>query len=150
MSTISRKAITVALAGAVVLAGWGLLHARSAWVRAVASGAGDLPELRVERREWDFGTIEAGQGVQASFEIMNAGTKRLILNPQVDDCRCLAGADGQLIVPPGKTARLELQVPTTGPHGAIVHRFHFATNDPRVPALTFRVSGSIGPKESQP
>lgn len=151
MSTPHRRGLVLLVCLAAAPAGIAIAHARYVcWLGSLADGSAGQPCLQIDRCHGDLGAIDAGARPRVRFEIANTGTKRLILTRQSEDCQCTITTEPQTIVPPGRGAWLELEIPATGPGGAFQREFNYSTNDPRVPLLTLTVSGEIRPTTALP
>lgn len=143
MSTLSTNRISLLLVAAAGTAGWATLGASRAWSDALADSRRDEARLGVESCDREVGQLDVGSPARAAFHVANRGTQRLILTRQLGDCDCSAGPEGQIIVPAGAGARLNLEFATDGLKGPVTRKFHFRTNDPQAPDVVFSISGDV-------
>lgn len=101
------------------------------------------PRLILPYKQRDLGTVPQGTVLRAAFPIENAGTRRLILVEEVEGCCGQSGDPRSVIVSPGDSKDVTVEVDTTRWHGSIRHSTHYRTNDPQLPQLTLRVTASV-------
>lgn len=117
----------------------------------LADAAGRVPEeavVSIEQVERDFGTVEAGGELPASFRVTNTGGRRLILLEKSRSCGCLAGGRPEILVPPGQSVELEIKLKTARLRGPIRKAVYYYTNDPKRPLLTLTLTAEVQPSVS--
>ena len=104
---------------------------------------GSAPKAVLSCRHRDLGSVTQGDVVQGVFPVTNAGSRRLILSPRAAGC-CGRPADfPQVIVAPGDSAELSVEVDTARWSGQVAHTALYTTNDPALPRFTLRVTAVV-------
>lgn len=98
--------------------------------------------------EKHFGTVAPGQRLQGGFPVRNNGTRRLILHQEGASC-CGQAAPEPLVIPPGQTARVPVDVLAPKQPGPFEHAVSFTTNDPNRPRFKFMVRALVSEPPSQ-
>jgi hypothetical protein len=62
---------------------------------------GDLPEMKFENEEFDFGTITQGEKVSHDFKFENTGETDLVISSASGDCGCTVAEVPKKPIPPG-------------------------------------------------
>ena len=118
----------------------------SQWVSAWPgsdNAAAATPRLILPYTHRDLGTVPHGAILRAAFPVENAGTRRLILVEEVEGC-CGQSVDPRsVIVAPGDSNDVTVEVDTARWHGSMQHSTHYRTNDPRLPRFTLRVTANV-------
>ena len=99
--------------------------------------------LRLSSDTEDFGTVAPTQHLQGGFSVHNAGSRRLIVHQDGARC-CGQAAPEPLIVSPGQTARVPVDVRAPTQPGPFEHPLSFTTNDPSRPRFEFIVRAFVG------
>jgi hypothetical protein len=137
--------------GALFLVGtalW-LLPVRARMAHWVAGATGHLPEnavVSIAEIERDFGTVDAGGELPASFRVTNSGGRRLILLEKSRSCGCLATGRPEILVQPGQSVDLEITLKTGRLRGPIRKAVYYYTNDPKRPLLTLTMTAEVRPR----
>ena len=118
----------------------------SQWVSAWPgndNAADAAPRLILPYQQRDLGTVSQGAILRAAFPIQNVGTRRLILVEELEGCCGQSGTPRSIIVAPGDSKDVTVEVDTARWHGSIQHSAHYKTNDPQMPRLTLRVTARM-------
>ena len=118
----------------------------SQWVSAWPgsdNAAVAAPRLIMPCRQRDLGTAPQGTVLRAAFPIKNAGTRRLILLKELEGCCGQSEAARPIIVAPGDSKDVTVEVDTARWHGSMQHSTHYGTNDPQLPRFTLRVTARV-------
>ncbi len=138
---VIRRAFSVALFGLFGLAmasGVGILAASALKVNDSGN-----PVLVLDRTEFDFGCVPAGPDLVASFEVQNAGARRLILRKLKGSCECLGSDPAPIIVEPGAKHTLTARVHTGDLNGAMKLDLFYRSSDPAHPQFTLSVLADV-------
>ena len=100
------------------------------------------PQVVLPYAERDLGTIRQGAVLSATFPIANAGTRRLILREEGAGCCGQSTRPPAIIVPPGGSTDLTLELDTRRYDGRLEHTVRYVTNDPRCPRIALHVSAT--------
>jgi hypothetical protein len=73
----------------------------------------------------------------------NAGARRLILVEERDECCGQAPDANSIIVTPGDSQNVTVEIDTSQWHGSLKHTTRYRTNDPRVPQFTLMVTAMV-------
>jgi hypothetical protein len=137
--------------GAFVAAGVGLwsLPLRPKvefWLSEAAGRVPEQPVVSIKQVEQDFGSVDAGGVLPASFRVTNTGGRRLILLEKSRSCGCLASGRPEILVQPGQSVDLEIKLKTARLHGPVRKAVYYYTNDPKRPLLTLTLVADVRPK----
>ena len=75
----------------------------------------------------------------AEFTIRNRGRKRLTVNAKNFDCDCYLGAQGSLVIPPGREKVMSLPISMQAIARLSEIRLQLDTNDPAQPRVPIRI-----------
>ena len=101
------------------------------------------PQVVLRCTQRDLGTACQGAVLRATFPIANAGTRRLILRKEGAGCCGQSTRPPEIILPPGGSKDLTLEVDTAPWHGRVQHTVRYATNDPRRPRFALQVNAIV-------
>ncbi|MCH8921804.1 MAG: DUF1573 domain-containing protein [Planctomycetes bacterium] len=104
--------------------------------------------LRPSSEAEDFGTVAPAQHLQGGLSVYNAGSRRLILHQNGAAC-CGQAAPEPLIVAPGQTASVPIDVSAPTQPGPFQQLVSFTTNDPSRPRFEFVVRGFVGQRPGE-
>jgi hypothetical protein len=124
--------------GFLLLIGYG--HARHL---IGTESAGLPPAVVLDRTEWDFGKVSAGQALKAQFRIGNSGGRRLILRKTNGGCDCFTAGEAEIFIEPGEHRDLIAELDSTKASGPVRMELDYATNDPRQPLLKLFCTADI-------
>ena len=104
------------------------------------------PHLQLTATEFDLGTIAHGEARHVRVPLSNTGDRRLIVRREGAGC-CGNRADPPVIVPPGRTGELVVELDTTGDGGTLRQATGYTTSDPALPrfevTLVAEVTGAV-------
>ena len=101
------------------------------------------PKVVLSSTERDLGTVCQGAVLRATFPITNAGTRRLILREEGAGCCGQSTRPREIILPPGGSEDITLDVDTAPWHGRMQHTVRYVTNDPRRPRFALQVNATV-------
>jgi len=106
------------------------------------------PVAAIDHTEFDFGEVAAGESHEHAFAVQNPGTQRLVLTPAGCNCRESSNRDA-IVVAPGASAEVIVELDTTGASGPLRQIEHFTTSDPSRPHIDLVVTAQVtgGPPE---
>lgn len=106
--------------------------------------ADDFPPIAVvDRTEWDFGAAKPGEVLQARFSIANEGRRPLLLFELSRSCACLFGGGSQVVVDPGRSTDVTLELHTDRLSGRVRKIIRYTTNDPNRPDVVLAVLANV-------
>jgi hypothetical protein len=134
MQTLLIRIITGIFLGVLTLA---LIHFGAAPIERFmhAADASGEPLVVVAPAEWDFGRAEPGRLLEARFRVTNRGGRRLVLHRSQESCDCLSTAEPDVLVEPGGSRVVTVQLDTRGKLGTVTADLLLKTNAPRRPIL---------------
>lgn len=91
----------------------------------------------------DVGAVSAGVVLGARFSVKNAGTRRLVIERESEECCDEPSERRRIVVPPGVSGVIEVQVDTNRWYGEMRHVVHYTTNDPSRPRFTLTLHGEV-------
>lgn len=109
------------------------------WVATAAAA----PEIAVDQPAFDFGPIQQGKKVEHIFTIKNRGDTPLAIKNVRPSCGCTAVSTTTSLIPPGKTAGIKASFNSANFSGAIHKTVSVDTNDPKTPATTLILKGTV-------
>ena len=101
------------------------------------------PKVVLAYTQRDLGTACQGAVLRATFPIANAGTRRLILREEGAGCCGQSTRPREIILPPGGSEDITLDVDTAPWHGRMQHTVRYVTNDPRRPRFALQVNATV-------
>jgi hypothetical protein len=108
-----------------------------------AGGSAPRAVLSCEHR--DLGSVRQGGVLRAVFPVTNAGNRRLILSQRGAGCCGRPAESHQVIVAPGDSAELSVELDTARWAGQVGHTVRYTTNDPALPQFSLRVTAVVEP-----
>jgi hypothetical protein len=99
--------------------------------------------VAVDREEYDFGTVDAGQEASHDFVFTNVGTAPMELSPGMTTCRCTVSLVNATAVPPGESSKVKVTWRPRGELGPYRRTVSIHTNDPERPDVTLTVAGEV-------
>lgn len=78
---------------------------------------GDLPEIKFEEAEYDFGKIIQGEKVSHAFRFTNTGNKNLIVSSAAGSCGCTVPEWPKEPIKPGASSKIEVLFNSEGKSG---------------------------------
>lgn len=102
-----------------------------------------VPRLLLPRQTRDFGALPQGGVLQAVFPVANTGTARLVLVDQPGPCCGRPPDPRSVVVAPGESKQLTVEVDTAQWFGQMEHKAEYSTNDPDRPRFTLTVTARV-------
>lgn len=103
----------------------------------------EAPEVEIDNRKFDFGTVKAGTDVSHSYVLKNNGKRSLIIRKIQTSCGCTAVVPGQRVVSPGQTVTLDAVFHSAGRNGTQQKSILVFTNDPQAPEIKLWLTGRV-------
>lgn len=101
------------------------------------------PVAMTEPESWDFGSVSAGQSLEAQFNVRNDGDRRLVLSRVNDGCDCTLDGQSTIMIEPGTERTIVANFDTTAFNGVCQFGLIYRTNDPGRPLLKFVCTAQI-------
>lgn len=101
--------------------------------------------VHIDNRVIDVGAIAPGELREVVCPIVNWGDRRLVVNELDRGCSCGKRTGRTLLVPPGCSENLAVQIQAGRKTGAIETIARFATNDPTQPSFDLLIKASVDP-----
>ncbi|MBJ6801389.1 DUF1573 domain-containing protein [Geomonas propionica] len=101
------------------------------------------PELSVDRGTFNFGTVAQGKKVQHTFTIRNNGDAPLQIKKLEASCGCTAAKPSTSIIPPGKSAEIEVTFDSGSFSGKVQKTVTLNSNAGKTPVYTFTIEGTV-------
>lgn len=95
------------------------------------NAAATMPTMDFKDTTHDFGTIKEGEIVTYDFEFTNNGKNPLIISNATGSCGCTAPDYPREPVPPGKTAKINVEFRSAGKFGHQEKSVTLVTNSKR-------------------
>jgi len=109
----------------------------------LAAAACAAPELAVVESNYNFGTVSQGKKVQHNFVIRNSGDAILQIKELNASCGCTAAKPSSSLIPPGKSAEIQVIFDTANFSGKVQKSVSVVTNAGRSPNFTLNLDGNI-------
>lgn len=139
---LKRVSVSLVAAAALLIGMWLSSTLLPAWSPDGHAG-GSAPRAVLSCQRRDLGSVPQGGVVRAVFPVANAGNRRLILSRRGAGC-CGRPADShQLIVAPGDSTELSVEVDTAQWAGQVDHTVRYTTNDPALPQFALRLTALV-------
>lgn len=97
------------------------------------------PMVHVVNPIVDLGALGPRTTRSVEFQILNKGSKRLVINPLENACQCDGSPKPTTIIPPNAEAKLIVSIEPRFAVGLNEYSAHFTTNDPDHPLLKLTV-----------
>lgn len=101
------------------------------------------PELIVDQGSFNFGSVAQGRKVQHTFRIRNGGDAPLRIKKLEASCGCTAVKPSSSVVPPGKSATIEVTFDSSSFSGKVVKTVALTSNAGKSPSYTFSMEGTV-------
>ncbi len=101
------------------------------------------PEVIVDQGNFNFGSVAQGRKVQHTFKIKNGGDAPLQIKKLEASCGCTAVKPSTTVVPPGKSATIEVTFDSTSFSGKVVKTVTLTSNAGKSPSYTFSMEGTV-------
>ena len=104
------------------------------------------PQLTIENRMYDFGSIEQGSQVTATYMLKNTGKNDLNIRKTYASCGCTIPKLTKSILKEGEEVEMQVVFNTTGRRGNQMKSVTIYSNDPKKPVqrVTLKASVQIG------
>lgn len=99
----------------------------------------DAPVVKVERNEYDFGSMREGDKQKVSFAVRNEGRTPLIIRKIETVCGCTVATLEKRVINPGQSTVLEVSFRAWGKSGKQRKTITMYCNDPLQPVVTFTI-----------
>ncbi|WP_136514406.1 MULTISPECIES: DUF1573 domain-containing protein [Geomonas] len=101
------------------------------------------PEVIVDQGSFNFGSVAQGRKVQHTFKVRNGGDAPLQIKKLEASCGCTAVKPSTTVVPPGKSATIEVTFDSTSFSGKVVKTVTLTSNAGKSPSYTFSMEGTV-------
>jgi Protein of unknown function (DUF1573) len=135
--------IGMALIGVLVLAA----VCRSVTLKVERHSASEAI-LYIPQRSIDLGTLNTREVRYYTFELLNQGRRRLVIN-QLDDCGCGEPEQATVVIAPGEYGQVSVRLDTREVTGQLRQVFRFTTNDPKHPAFELALTALVTASAAQ-
>lgn len=88
----------------------------------------ELPEMKFEEEEFDFGTITQGEKVSHEFKFENTGDKDLIISNAYADCGCTVPEVPRKPIAPGEESRIRVTFDSDKKSGIVTKTVTIVSN----------------------
>ncbi len=112
-------------------------------VLTLAANAFATPIASVDNPVFDFGSISQGKRADHVFVLKNKGDSVLNIGNVSTSCGCTVADVSTRTVAPGKHAEIKVSFNSTNFSGNINKSVTIQTNDPKTPAYTLILKGSV-------
>ncbi len=140
---LKRVSVSLVAAAALLIGMWLSSRLLPAWSGDGHAG-GSAPRVVLSCAHRDLGSVPQGGVLRALFPVANAGSRRLILSQQGAGCCGRPAESYQVIVAPGDSAELSVELDTAQWFGQVEHTVRYTTNDPAMPQFALRVTAVVG------
>ena len=108
-------------------------------------------EIKFDITEYDFGTVNEGQIVEAKYTVTNAGKTDLIISNVQASCGCTVPTWPKEPIAPGASGTIKVKYDTKRP-GPINKSVTITSNAVNTPTKVLRIKGEVGqaPKSGAP
>ncbi len=90
-----------------------------------------LARISLDKSVEDFGKVNEGEKLTATFEVTNQGSSELIISSIVPNCACISVASKELVIKPATSKTIEITYDTsliTGKQVKVIHLYSNAEN----------------------
>lgn len=101
------------------------------------------PELIVDQGSFNFGSVAQGRKVQHAFRIRNGGDAPLQIKKLEASCGCTAVKPSTSVIPPGKSAKIDVTFDSSSFSGKVVKTVTLTSNAGKSPSYTFSMEGTV-------
>ena len=114
------------------------------------SSKGELPIMKFEEEEHDFGKITQGEKVSYSFKFKNEGKSNLVIASAQGSCGCTVAQPPKEPIAPGSEGKIDVVFDSNGKSGNNQKTVTVITNcEPNTKLLTIKAE-VIVPTENEP
>ncbi len=112
-------------------------------VKQSAFGKTKTPaSIRIDKEEFDFGSVKTGQVIRQRFNIYNAGQENLIITGFDKQCDCVSFGVSSSVIGPNQTGILEIALEAKRVQ-ELEEDFVLITNDAQNPSRAIRLKAKI-------
>ena len=105
----------------------------------VKVNSGNLPVIKFEETEHDFGKITQGERVKYSFQFTNEGSSSLVVSNVSTTCGCTIADKPKDPIPPGKSGKIEVEFNSEGKKNIVERKITVVSNcEPNATTLTIK------------
>lgn len=102
----------------------------------------NTPRLLLTRDRAHIGRLSEGEVRRVTFDMINQGTRRLVINEMDDDCKCGHPVRRTLLLAPNSTETWTLDINSDFESGQFKKLIRFTTSDPAQPQFELQINGS--------
>jgi uncharacterized cupredoxin-like copper-binding protein len=106
----------------------------------------NLPRLKFEKNQFDFGKVKDGDLLQHTFNYKNTGKSELIIKDVRSSCGCTVPFVSKKNLKPGEEANLKVEFDTSGRSGRNSKSITIFSNDPDNPVFVLTIYADIEKK----
>lgn len=107
-----------------------------------------LPVIKFDKEVYDFGTINEGDVVEASFEVTNTGKSDLIITSAKASCGCTVPTWPKEPIKTGASAKIEVKFNSSGKKNKQTKAITLTTNTANGREYV-KITGFVTPKEKK-
>ena len=96
----------------------------------------DVPRVLVQLSTRNFGRVDSGTVIEATFHLKNDGNRRLILRRTSGRCQCFIPDEPETVIEPGEQHVITRNLDTSNCSGSLQREWNYATNDPSQPLIS--------------
>lgn len=101
------------------------------------------PKISCEEPIFDFGSRDASEVVEHTFELKNTGTSDLVISAVRPACGCTTAQVEKTVITPGETSNLGAQLSLAGRSGEIQKPILIESNDPQNSSIQLAIKGIV-------
>ena len=111
------------------------------------NATGEMPDMKFDEEDHDFGNIEQGEKIDFSFKFTNTGKADLIINNCTASCGCTIPNWPRQPIRPGESSYIEVQFDSNNKQNEVTKEITVSTNcDPAVRKIKFHGFVKVLPK----
>lgn len=103
----------------------------------------NLPKLKLDKTEYDFGNVEEGKLVETKIGFKNIGKSELIISDVKTSCGCTAVLLSSKKLKPNEKGNLRIELDTNGREGKLTRTIIIYSNDPEGPNQVITLKANI-------
>ena len=115
------------------------IHVRENFTSITQYEQKNAPVVKVDRNEYDFGSMREGEKRKISFAVRNEGRSPLIIRKIETTCGCTVATSEKRVINPDQSTVLEVGFRAWGKSGKQRKTITMYCNDPRQPVVTFTI-----------
>ncbi len=111
------------------------------------SNGEDMPDIKFDEEDHDFGTIKQKEILTYSFKFTNTGKADLIINNCTSSCGCTVPQWPRQPIHPGESGYIDVRFDSEGKVDHVTKEVHVSTNaNPAMRTIKFHVFVQVPPK----